>query len=132
MGLVMNRLVKGVFAGALVMQSLGAAAWEGRSEWEDLSVNSIGREPPRTYSVPLESETEAFTDALEPASPYVMSLDGWWKFSWAGSPDLRVKDFWRADFDDSEWFDIDVPSCVEMRGFGSPGYTNIKYPHKME
>ncbi len=112
--------------------SLCACAWEDRCEWEDLSVNSIGREPPRTYSVPLASETDAFTDALEPESPYVLSLNGLWKLSWAGNPDLRVKDFWRAGFDDSDWFDIDVPSCVEMRGFGSPGYTNVRYPHKKE
>ena len=25
-----------------------------------------------------------------------------------------------------------MPSCLETRGFGSPGYTNIKYPHKLD
>ena len=98
-------------------------------EWEDPSVNSIGRLPPHTYAIPLANESAALTDALEPESPWKMSLNGEWKFSWAGNPDLRVKDFWRTDFDDSGWFTIDVPSCVEMRGFGSPGYTNIRYPH---
>ena len=99
------------------------------AEWEDLSVNSINRLPPRTYAMPLADESAALTDALEPETPYVMSLNGSWKFSWAGNPDLRVKDFWTAGFDDSKWLEIDVPSCVELRGFGSPVYTNWRYPH---
>ena len=98
-------------------------------EWEDTSVNSINRLPPRTYAMPLADEAAALTDALEPETPYKQSLNGTWKLSWAGSPDLRMKDFWQADFDDSKWFDIEVPSCVELSGFGSPGYTNIRYPH---
>ena len=101
-------------------------------EWENLAVNSENRLPPRTYSMPLGAEEDAFGDALEPESPYKLSLNGTWKMSWAGNPDLRVRDFYRVDFDDSGWFDIDVPSCVEMRGFGSPGYTNVRYPHKLE
>ena len=102
------------------------------NDWENTEVNSINREPPRTYTMPLASEDAAFTDDLEPATPYKMSLNGIWKISWAGNPDLRAKDFWRVDFSDADWHEIDVPSCVEMRGFGSPGYTNIKYPHKDE
>ena len=103
-----------------------------KQDWENPAVTSIGREPPRTYSMPLASVDDAFSDAIEPPSPYRLSLNGVWKLSWAGNPDLRVKDFWRADYQDADWFDIDVPSCVEMRGFGSPGYTNIRYPHKLE
>ena len=102
------------------------------NDWENLAVNSRNREPARTYSMPLASEDAAFTDALEPESPYKVSLNGIWKISWAGNPDLRVKDFWRTDFSDTDWFTIDVPSCVELRGFGSPGYVNVRYPHKME
>jgi len=99
------------------------------AEWEDLKVNSQNRLPARTYSMPLADEASALTDALEPQTPYALSLNGDWKYSWAGNPELRVKDFWKTDFDDSAWFTIDVPSCVELRGFGSPGYTNIRYPH---
>ena len=101
-------------------------------DWENLAVNSINREPARTYAMPLASEQDALNDAIEPGTPYRMSLNGIWKISWAGNPDLRVKDFYRRDFNDSDWLTIDVPSCVEMRGFGSPGYVNTRYPHKME
>ena len=99
------------------------------NDWENPAVNSINREPARAYSMPLADEKAALTDDLEPATPYRLSLNGDWKISWCGDPALRPLDFWKTDYDDSEWFTIDVPSCVEMRGFGSPGYTNVRYPH---
>ena len=113
--------------------AFGSVSWLALAvEWEDLRVNSVNRLPPRTYSVPLACEQDALTDDLEPKSPYVMSLNGEWKLSWSGDPSRRVKDFWRESFDDSDWFSIDVPSCVETRGFGSPGYTNEPYPHALK
>ena len=124
-----KRMASGLFAAVWI--AVAGAADEGH-DWENLAVNSINRLPPRTYAMPLASEKAALTDALEPATPWKMSLNGDWKFSWAGRPQDRVADFWKADFDDSKWFTIDVPSCVEMRGYGCPGYTNVKYPHKME
>ncbi len=120
----------GIAFGVSIALSISAAAIT--NDWENLAVNSANRLRPRTYSMPLASEADAFIDALEPDSPYRLSLNGTWKISWAGNPDLRVRDFFRKDFDDSDWFEIDVPSCVEMRGFGSPGYTNVRYPHKLE
>ncbi|MBO5941422.1 MAG: DUF4981 domain-containing protein [Kiritimatiellae bacterium] len=102
------------------------------NDWENPAVNSQNREPARVYTMPLASEDAAFTDSIEPESPFKKSLNGIWKISWAGNPDLRVKDFYRVDYSDADWFTIDVPSCVEMRGFGSPSYVNVRYPHKME
>ena len=99
------------------------------AEWEDLAVNSINRLPARSYTLPLADESAALTESLNPESPYSKSLNGIWKISWAGNPNLRIKDFWKKDFDDSHWFTVDVPSCLEMRGFGAPGYTNVRYPH---
>ena len=113
-----------------ILASVATAADE-KHDWENLAVNSVNRLPARTYSMPLAAEADALTDALEPETPWKKSLNGDWKISWAGRPQDRVKDFWQAGFDDSKWLTIDVPSCVEMRGFGSPGYTNVKYPHKM-
>ncbi len=101
-----------------------------RNDWENPAVNSINRLPPRSYAMPLASVEAAFTDALEPATPFKLSLNGNWKFHWVGDPNRRPLDFWKTDFDDSRWGQIDVPSCVEMRGYGSPQYTNFRYPHK--
>ena len=123
---------KTAYACMLAASAVGFCPAGETNDWENTEVNSLNREPARTYSMPLASESAAFTDAIEPETPYKMSLNGIWKISWAGNPDLRVKDFWQTDFSDADWHEIDVPSCVEMRGFGSPGYTNVKYPHKEE
>ncbi len=101
-------------------------------ELENPAVNSINRNAARAYSMPLAKASDALNDALEPATPYVKSLNGDWKISWSGDPANRVKDFYKPDIDDSEWETIDVPSCVETRSFGAPGYTNVRYPHKAE
>ncbi|MCF0175814.1 MAG: DUF4981 domain-containing protein [Bacteroidales bacterium] len=99
-------------------------------EIEDPQINAINRLPARTFTLPLASVKDAFTDELEPNTPYRKLLNGEWKISWTGDPANRIKDFYRTDFDDSCWETIDVPSCVELRGFGTPGYTNATYPHK--
>ncbi len=102
------------------------------NDWENPAVNSRNRLPPRTYSMPLKGESAALTDALEPETPYRKSLNGTWKLSWAGRPQDRVLGFEKPDFDDSGWFTIAVPSCVELSGFGAPGYVNWMYPHAIE
>ena len=101
-------------------------------DWQNLEINSRNRLPARTYSMPLKDASSAMTSALEPETPYKKTLNGKWKISWCGDPKLRPLDFWKVSFDDSEWELIDVPSCVELKGFGSPGYVNIRYPHKMQ
>ena len=102
------------------------------NDWENLEVNSINRLPARTYAMPLADEAAALTDALVPETPYSISLNGEWKIKWVGDPKRRPTDFMDPDFDDSGWAAIDVPSCVEMRGYGIPVYTNVRYPHKQE
>ena len=96
--------------------------------WQDPAVNSINRAPARAYSMPLKSVADAFTGELEPETPYRKFLNGVWKFNWAGSFALAPDGFESPDFDDSSWTTIDVPSCVEMRGWGRPIYTNQRYP----
>ncbi len=102
------------------------------NDWENPQVNSRNRLPARTYSMPLADESAAFTDAIEPDTPYKKSLNGNWKIKWVGDPARRPTGFQAADYDDSDWNTVDVPSCLEMRGFGSPQYTNVNYPHKNE
>ena len=115
----------------VALAAMAAAGAEGKKDpWEDFAVNSINRLPARTYSMPLADVQSALTDDLEPVTPYKMSLNGDWKIKWTGDPARRPADFWKTDFDDSGWETIDVPSCVEMRGYGTPGYTNVRYPHK--
>ena len=113
----------------IAAMSVALAAGAEPNDWENPAVNSRNREPARAYSMPLATVASALNDDIEPSTPFKKSLNGIWKISWCGNPALRPMNFWNTDFDDSEWFTIDVPSCVEMRGFGSPGYTNTRYPH---
>lgn len=98
-------------------------------EWEDEQVNAVNREPARAVSFPLADAMDALTPE-EPATPYRLMLNGDWTYMWSGSPDDRPADFYKPDYDASQWFSIGVPCCVELRGYGIPIYTNIRYPHQ--
>ena len=103
---------------AAVATSVTVVATNEFPPHEDPAVNAINRMPPRAYSMPEE--------------PYVMSLNGAWRFHWCGEPSLKPEGAERPDFDDSQWDEIDVPSCVEMRGWGVPHYANVAYPFKKQ
>ena len=119
----MKAVVMAICAGVAVMGARGA------NEWEDEQVNAINREPARASGFPLASAEDART-ADEPQTPYRLSLNGQWTYMWTGSPAERPTNFYRPDYDVSQWYAIDVPSCVEMRGYGIPIYTNIRFPHQ--
>ncbi|MBO7683727.1 MAG: DUF4981 domain-containing protein [Kiritimatiellae bacterium] len=99
-------------------------------DWENLAVNSFNRMPAATYAMPLADANAALTDALEFETPWKMSLNGTWKFHWCGDPMRRPFGFEVPSFDVSKWETIDVPCCVEMRGYGMPHYIAHGYPHK--
>jgi beta-galactosidase/beta-glucuronidase len=100
---------------ALVLVVLGAGSLRSETPlWEDPERNEENRMPARSWL---------------PAEGYVESLDGEWDFWWNGSPAESPDGFWRQDFSTAGWFKIDVPSCVETRGWGVPHYVNVKYPH---
>ena len=56
------------------------------------------------------------------------SLNGIWKFHYAKRTDLTFEEFYLPNFDDSRWDDIEVPSCIQMKGYGQPHYVNTMYP----
>lgn len=93
-------------------------------DWENPDVVGIDKAPPRADGYSFPSVEAAWRDE----TPYRMSLNGQWKFSWSGSADARVRDFYKAGFDDSKWPTITVPSPWEMQGYGFPIYTNVTYP----
>lgn len=103
-------------------------AENGQNDWENLAVNSRHRMEAASY---LRHEDLPHTvTAPLPADCDILSLNGDWKFKWVGDPARRPADFWKKGYDDSKWGVIDVPSCVEMRGYGVPHYTGFLYPHK--
>ncbi len=108
----------------------GATAAADGPEWENPRVFSEGEEPPHATLTPYPSEAAALRQ--NGPSPFVQSLDGLWKFSWARRPEERAADFYRPEFDAAAWRDIRVPSNWEMEGYGTPIYSNIVYPFKRD
>lgn len=98
----------------------------GAPDWENQAVFRIGKEDAHATLMAFPSAEEARSQKrLE--SPYCLSLNGTWKFHWVPTPDERPLDFWRTDFDDSDWDEISVPSNVELMGYGTPIYVNQPY-----
>ena len=58
----------------------------------------------------------------------IISLDGQWLFHWSPTPESRPTDFYREDYDVSQWAKIMVPGNWQTQGYGTPIYTNIEYP----
>ena len=67
---------------------------------------------------------------LDPNGARYMSLNGTWKLNYVNNPANRPgeRDFWGDEADVAGWDNIDVPSCLEMKGYGDPYYVNVEYP----
>ena len=83
---------------------------QGLPDWENPQVIGINKEPYHT-TLTLPSRKAECGE--------VVSLNGRWKFMWSKDPLHRPADFYREDFDASEWDEITVPGHIEMAGRGS-------------
>ncbi|MCR5691998.1 MAG: beta-galactosidase [Eubacterium sp.] len=61
-------------------------------------------------------------------SSFRQDLDGTWKFAYAKKASDRPVDFYREDFDDRGFDDIQVPGHIEFAGYERIQYVNIQYP----
>jgi len=109
-----------------------------RNDWENEAVFGVNKEAPRASGFPFPDVQSALESLpMDPfevavrraATPFFLSLNGTWKFQWCKHPDERPRDFWKPAFDVSRWDDIDVPSNWELQGYGTPIYSNVRYPH---
>ncbi len=87
--------------------------------WKDPNVFTVGTVAHNcTHMVYPDAKTAK--KATFELSPWYQSLNGPWKFSWAETPPERIQGFEAADFDDSTWKEVPVPSCWERLGYGEP------------
>ena len=107
-------------------------AFADRPEWENPLVYRVGTEPSRATMMVYPTPKAARKAQSRADSPFFLSLDGAWTFSWAPNPDVRPKDFYRPDFDAAGWKTIEVPNSVEVLGYGTPLYKNIGYYFKVD
>ncbi len=97
------------------------------NDWENPQITAINTELPHCTLMPYENLNKAI-EGDRFASQYFKSLNGNWKFHWVKRPDDRPKDFYKLDFDVSQWKEIPVPSNWQMQGYDVPIYLNIPYP----
>jgi beta-galactosidase len=98
-------------------------------EWEDPKIFGINKEPSHNTLIPYKSIISALNSSKK--SEFIQSLNGKWKFNWVRKPADRPKRFYKKDFSTELWDEIGVPSNWQMKGYGTPIYTNIKYPYSI-
>jgi len=96
------------------------------NDWENPALTGINNEPPVATFIPYSDEQSALMNDWT-ASPWYKLLNGTWKFNWSANPDSRPLNFYKDDFSVSGWKDIQVPSTIEVQGYGYPIYTNTHY-----
>ena len=111
---------------SLLFSGVSSAGNISTGPWADQSRNGINRLPARATSYSYDNIDDARACDMEAAK--VHSLNGMWKFNFSEDVSAAPLDFYKEDFNSSEWGEIIVPSCWEMQGHGYPIYTNIKYP----
>ena len=96
-------------------------------EWEDPEIIGINKEASHASHFSYYSVNEAYiNDPLR--SPFYISLNGNWKFNWVRKPADRPVDFYKNDYDISDWAEIPVPGNWELNGYGVPIYKNNRLP----
>ena len=92
-------------------------------DWENPNVISINKEP---YHATLDLPCDLYY------RDDVLTLDGRWKFNWAPDPQSRPEEFYREDYDCTNWADVVVPCPWQFEGYGKAIYTNMTAPYKMD
>ena len=103
-----------------------AEKWEN-PEWENPEIFQINREQPTAAFYRYENSELALENESWENSSLYKSLNGTWNFYYADSVQARPTDFYKDAFDIEGWDTIEVPSNWELKGFGIPVYTNVKY-----
>lgn len=93
------------------------------NDWENPAVNGINKEPPHAYGFLVDEKSH---------NPMVRSLNGEWKFKWSPNPQSRPVTFYKENYSTANWGNILVPGNWELQGFGTPIYTNINFPFKLD
>ena len=103
--------------------------------WEDETVFDVNKEPGHAWYIPYTTTQAMRSDAryhqpwLNAERAEVLSLNGVWRLNYVDAPEKRPgkSTFYGDDVDVSTWDEIDVPSCLEMKGYGDPYYINVDY-----
>ena len=102
---------------------------ESNNDWENSEVFSINEEEVHSTAIPFATYKQA-RNANWNDSPYYKLLNGNWKFNWVSKPADRPIDFYKSDYNVSDWDEIPVPGNWQMYGYGIPYSLNTEYGFK--
>ncbi|MBP1916413.1 glycoside hydrolase family 2 TIM barrel-domain containing protein [Lederbergia galactosidilytica] len=100
----------------------------GYPEWNNNpEIFQLNRCEAHATLMPFDTVEEALRGKRQASKNY-QSLNGQWKFSFSETPEERSQDFYKANFDSSNWDTIKVPAHWQLQGYDYPQYTNVRYP----
>lgn len=128
--LAITMLFSGTGLGNVVSMAAPAepdVQWTG-SEWTGQPTQfQVNREPAHTAFIPYDTEEKALARSEE-NSAYYQLLNGEWAFQYAEKPADRNTEFYKEDYNVSDWDTIQVPGNWQTQGYDKPIYTNSTYP----
>ncbi len=102
-------------------------------EWQTVDAYNVGQIPSHALVVPYpDNDAQVIRDFKFEESPYYMSLNGKWKFSWVKGVDNRPVGFQNPEYDVTAWKQINVPGNWERQGYGTAVYVNTTYEFDSE
>ncbi|MGY3052398.1 beta-galactosidase [Pedobacter sp. UYEF25] len=100
-------------------------------EIEDPECFGVNKEAAHATLMPYASLKEALA-ANRHQSAFFRSLNGTWKFNYVDWPQKRPVNFYQTSYNVSGWDDIAVPSNWQVKGYGTPYYSNFTYIFKKD
>lgn len=116
--------MKNLLATLLICASATASA--ATPEWLNPEVNQVNRLPMHAAFHAYTSSDKAKAGNPKADSNY-LTLNGDWKFNWVRNADEAPADFYKLQYDDSNWDMFQVPGNWELYGYGNPIYVNTNY-----
>ncbi|MFI2742782.1 glycoside hydrolase family 2 TIM barrel-domain containing protein [Zhouia sp. PK063] len=110
-----------------VLLVFSSVIYAQQHDWENLDVVAINTEPAHATFQVFTTEKDALKEDISKAN-YKL-LNGMWKFHFSKTPAERPKDFYKTDYNSTNWKTIQVPGDWQMEGYDFPLYTNIEYPY---
>ncbi len=111
---------------------VGAAAWvdppNGYPEWNNnIGYFQVNSQPAHATFMPYADLQQALAGDRT-NSPFRLDLTGTWRFKHVTRAADRDQNFWRTDYNDSNWAMLPVPSSWQLHGYDNPIYVNVTYP----
>ena len=106
----------------LLTISLGSTSQE--LEWQNPRIIEINKELGHATLIPFKNERDALTFDRNRSGKFIL-LNGQWDFQFKETPLKVDREFYNQK---DGWSKIEVPSNWQLKGYGTPIYTNIKHP----